>query len=305
MTSSTKTWTQHVLLQCVVLVLMLAPVPGVQAQELNCSVNLDISQLSGSDFDYLRDLETRVREYLNERRWTEDRVEPEERIDCTFQIFIERSSGIGEFSAQLVVAARRPIYDTAQTTTTFRVKDQWRFEYSRGTSLLFEPNRYDALTSVLDFYAYMILGYDYDTFAPLGGTDHFQEARRIADLAASQNANGWNQIGNSQTRTALVTEILRPRMRPLREVAYAYHLKGLDRFVEETEEARASILAQVEALESLTQDVSRSYAIDVFFGAKFEEFEAVFRDSRLASEAYSILSSIDPAHSSTYNELVN
>ncbi len=279
--------------------------PKTQAQELNCSVNLDISQLSGSDFGFLRDLETRIREYLNERRWTDDRFEPEERIDCTFQIFIEQSSGIGEFSSQLVVAARRPIYDTAQTTTIFRVKDQWSFEYSRGASLLFEPNRFDRLTSVLDFYAFMILGYDYDTFSPLGGTAYFQQARRIADLATSQNADGWDQIGNDQTRSALVTDILRPRLRRLREVSYTYHLEGLDRFVESTEEARASILSQIERLQELTQEVSRSYAIDVFFGAKFEEFAAVFRDSRLSSEAYSILTTIDPAHSSTYNELVN
>jgi len=277
----------------------------VVGQELNCSVNLDISQLSGSDFDYLQDLERRLREYLNQRQWTEHRYRPEERIDCTFQIFIERTVGIQEFTAQLVVAARRPIYDTAQTTPTFRVKDQWTFEFSRGSSLLFEPNTFDPLTSVLDFYAYVILGYDYDTFSPLGGTPYFQEARRIADLAATANASGWESLGNDQTRTALITEILRPRMQRLREATYRYHLEGLDRFVASTEEARATILAQLEVLDALTQDVSRSYALDIFFGTKYEEFAAVFRDSRLGSEAYTILTTIDPSHSSTYNALVN
>jgi len=277
----------------------------VVGQELNCSVNLDISQLSGSDFDYLQDLERRIREYLNQRQWTEHRYRPEERIDCTFQIFIERTVGIQEFTAQLVVAARRPIYDTAQTTPTFRVKDQWTFEFSRGSSLLFEPNTFDPLTSVLDFYAYVILGYDYDTFSPLGGTPYFQEARRIADLAATANASGWESLGNDQTRTALITEILRPRMQRLREATYRYHLEGLDRFVASTEEARATILAQLEVLDALTQDVSRSYALDIFFGTKYEEFAAVFRDSRLGSEAYTILTTIDPSHSSTYNALVN
>jgi hypothetical protein len=268
-------------------------------------VNLDISQLSGSDFDYLQDLERRIREYLNQRQWTEHRYRPEERIDCTFQIFIERTVGIQEFTAQLVVAARRPIYDTAQTTPTFRVKDQWTFEFSRGSSLLFEPNTFDPLTSVLDFYAYVILGYDYDTFSPLGGTPYFQEARRIADLAATANASGWESLGNDQTRTALITEILRPRMQRLREATFRYHLEGLDRFVANTEEARATILAQLEVLDALTQDVSRSYALDIFFGTKYEEFAAVFRDSRLGSEAYTILTTIDPSHSSTYNALVN
>ncbi|PEN15404.1 DUF4835 domain-containing protein [Longibacter salinarum] len=276
-----------------------------RAQELNCSVNLDISQLSGSDYDYLRDLEGRIREYLNERRWTDDRYRAYERIDCTFQIFVERTVGIQEFTAQLVVASRRPIYDTAQTTPTFRVKDQWTFEFSRGQSLLFEPNTFDPLTSVLDFYAYIILGYDYDTFSPLGGTTYFREARRIADLANTSNATGWQSLGNDQTRTALISELLRPRLRRLREVSYAYHLDGLDRFVESTEEARTTIMSQLEVLQSLTQDVSRSYALDVFFATKFEEFAAVFRDSRMSSEAYSILTSIDPSHSSTYNELVN
>lgn len=277
----------------------------VRGQELNCSVNLDISQLSGSDFDYLRDLETRIREYLNQRRWTEHRYRPEERIDCTFQIFIERTVGIQEFTAQLVVAARRPIYETAQTTTTFRVKDQWTFEYSRGASLLYEPNTFDPLASVLDFYAHIILGYDYDTFSPLGGTPYFQDARRISDLANSANATEWEALGNDRTRTSLITEILSPRMQRLREVIYTYHLNGLDRFIESTEEARNTILAQLDVLESLAQEVSRSYAMDVFFGTKFEELAAVFRDSSQGSRAYSILTSIDPSHSSTYNELVN
>lgn len=290
------------MLTCMLVAVGPRPVVG---QELNCSVNLDISQLSGSDFDYLQDLERRIREYLNQRQWTEHRYRPEERIDCTFQIFVERTVGIQEFTAQLVVAARRPIYDTAQTTPTFRVKDQWTFEFSRGSSLLFEPNTFDPLTSVLDFYAYVILGYDYDTFSPLGGTPYFQEARRIADLAATANASGWESLGNDQTRTALITEILRPRMQRLREATYRYHLEGLDRFVASTEKARATILAQLEVLDALTQDVSRSYALDIFFGTKYEEFAAVFRDSRLGSEAYTILTTIDPSHSSTYNALVN
>ncbi|HHP7236805.1 DUF4835 family protein [Longibacter sp.] len=301
-TSIVSRWACAVVLTALLVAVGPRPLLG---QELNCSVNLDISQLSGSDFDYLRDLERRIREYLNQRQWTEDRYRPEERIDCTFQIFIERTVGIQEFTAQLVVAARRPIYDTAQTTPTFRVKDQWTFEFSRGSSLLFEPNTFDPLTSVLDFYAYVILGYDYDTFSPLGGTPYFQEARQIADLAATANASGWESLGNDQTRSALITEILRPRMQRLREATYTYHLEGLDRFVASTEEARATILAQLEVLDALTQEVSRSYALDIFFGTKYEEFAAVFRDSRLGSEAYTILTTIDPSHSSTYNALVN
>lgn len=289
-----------------VFLLLVAVTPKVSvAQELNCSVNVDTRQLSGSDFQYLDELEIRIREYLNERSWTDDRVQPNERIDCSFEIFIDEAQGIGEFSSQLVVAARRPIYNTAQKTPTLRVRDSWTFPYSRGATLVYEPDRFDPLTSVLDFYAYLILGYDYDTFSPLGGTPYFQEARQIVDLASSQNASGWRRLGDDQTRSALVSELLRSRLRPLREVIYEYHLNGLDRFVTDTEAARETMIEQVEVLQSLSQDITRSYAIDLFFAAKFEELAAAFRNSQLRSRAYNLLTSVDPAHSSTYSELVN
>lgn len=276
-----------------------------RAQELDCTVTVNFEQLSGSDYEYLRDLQRLIAEYLNDRTWTDDRFRPQERIDCSVQIFIEQAVGLTEFDAQLIVAARRPIYETAQSTPTFRVKDSWTFKYARGTPLVFDLNRFDRLTSVLDFYAFMILGYDYDTFSELGGTPHFEEARRIANLAESEGASGWSGIVTERTRAALIAEILNPRFRRLREVMYAYHRNGLDRFVAQTEPARQVILEQVETLRDLTADVNRSYAVDLFFGAKFQELTAVFEDAPTASRAYGLLTDVDPSHSSTYNRLVN
>lgn len=274
-------------------------------QELACRVQVDHSQLSGSDFSYLDDLQRQAEEYINTRTWTDDQFLPKERISCSLQMIIQESVGLSEFRARLIVTARRPIYGTSQSTTVVRINDpEWRFEYSRGASLNHDLNRYDALTSVLDFYAYLILGYDYDTFSELGGTEYFERARRIADLAEGTGDPGWSTLGGDRNRAQLITNLLDSRHRSLRRVYYRYHLEGLDQFVSEPEQARREILAVLESLREINRNLSRSYALDLFFSAKYEELTALFADSNVDSQAHNLLVQIDPSHSSEYNALV-
>ena len=172
------------------LLLILFPTSGT-AQELDCRVQIDDSQLSGaeSEFDFLSDLERKIQEYMNTRSWTDDQFLRHERISCSMQIVILESISISEFRSRLIVTSRRPIYGTTQSSVVVRVNDpEWRFEFSRGSTLNFDLDRYDPLTSVLDFYAYLILGYDYDTFSPLGGTSYFEKARTVTDQAELADA---------------------------------------------------------------------------------------------------------------------
>lgn len=268
-------------------------------------MQLDDSQLSGSDFSFLEDLQRRAEEYLNTQAWTDDQFLPQERISCSVQIVILESISLSEFQARLIVTARRPIHGTSQSTVVMRVNDpEWQFEYSRGTSLNHDLNRYDPLTSVLDFYAYLMLGYDYDTFSALGGTEHFEQARRIADRAEGNGDPGWSTMAGQRNRNHLISDLLDSRHRPLRRAYYRYHLQGLDRFVSETEEARQNVFEVMESLQELNRDLSRSYALDLFFAAKYEELTALFLDSNLESQAHNLLVQVDPSHSSEYNELV-
>lgn len=291
----------------VALVLSMGVGPAdARAEALNCSVSLDYSQLSGSDFTFLEELEPKIESYMNQQQWTEDRFQRVERIDCSLQIIIQESISLTEFRARLVVATLRPIYGTTQATPVVRLNDSnWQFNYSRGTPLTRQPEQYDALTSVLDYYAYVILGYDYDTFSQRGGTPYFEEARRVAELARSQNGIGWSQISGSQSRTDLTDQLLDSRYRPLRDAYFTYHFEGLDQFASNTETARENVLNALRAIEEVYNQVSRSYVIDLFFGAKFEELAAVFQTAATSSEAYSILSNVDPSHLSEYNKLVN
>ena len=290
----------------VLAVLMWITVPIVgAAQELSCRVNINDRELSGADYSYLEDLEQQIEEYLNTQTWTDDRFLDQERIECSWQIILQEATGLSSFEAQLIVATKRPVYGTAQSTPVLRVNDpSWSFEYRRGSQLVFDIERFDELTSVLDFYAFVILGFDYDTFSSLGGTPHFEKARRIADRAQSTGASGWSGLSSERTRSQLINELLDPRFRPLREALFQYHLEGLDRFIEETSSARQSILDAVRTMQDVSEDVSRAYTIDLFFSAKYQELAAVFSDASISTQAYDVLSTVDPAHSSTYQKLV-
>ncbi len=292
---------------CVLLGLGLALIATVplQAQELNCNVSVNYQQLQGSQYDYLRELEDQIRRYLNERRWTNDSFEEIERIDCTVQIFFESAITLTRFRARLVLATRRPIYGTTQYTTVLQLSDpNWEFEYPQGTPLIFNPEQFHSLTSVLDFYAFVMLGYDYDTFSELGGTPFFEQARRIAELAQAAGASGWNQIGDDRSRVALITQLLDPRYRIVRQAYFRYHFEGLDRFIQDPEAARAVVLDVLRALEALHQEVARPYVMDLFFMAKYQELAAIFEGSRLAQEAFAMLSELDPSHLAEYNRMV-
>ncbi|MFB6248919.1 MAG: DUF4835 family protein [Salinibacter sp.] len=288
-----------------VLVLVLAGPRVTAAQELSCQVQLDRSQLSGSEFSFLDDLERRIREYMNTQNWTDDRFLAHERIACSLQIVILEAISLSEFRARLIVTSRRPIHGTRQSTVVTRINDaQWRFEYGRGTSLQFDPEQYNALTSVLDFYAYVILGYDYDTFSPLGGTPHFQTARRIANRAKGSGDPGWSAISSQRNRRQLIDDLLSQRHQPLRRAYYQYHLNGLDRFVKAPEKARSVVLDVVKTLQTLNQNLSNSYPLDLFFSTKYQELTAIFADGELQSRAYNLLTQVDPSHSSEYDRLV-
>ena len=279
---------------------------SASAQELNCSVSVNYRSLSGSDYTFLDELEQRVHEYVNMRRWTDDRFEEDERIDCTMSIVFTEALSLTNFRARLVLALSRPIYGSAQRTQVLSLSDDdWQFEYSQGTPITFEPDRYHPLTSVLNFYVYLLLGYDYDTFDEMGGQPYFEEARRIAEIAGNTGAIGWSSLGGDQSRGELISQIMDPRFQVLRRAYFDYHYGTLDHFIQDATSARGTLLGIVEDLAVLREDVTRAYYLDQFFSAKYREIVAIFRQSPEATQAFDALSQMDPAHLSDYSTMMN
>ena len=287
-----------------VLLILAGCTVDAHAREFRCTVEVNYRQLQGSSFTHLGELKELIEDYLNNNNWTTDRFQQEEWIECSMQLVFLESRTLTSFRAQLVLTSNRPIYGTSAKTTVLQINDdQWEFSYARGTPLVFETERYDPLASVLDFYAYLMLGYDYDTFSELGGEVHFQKAKRIQQLADSKNGAGWSAL-NRDPRGELADQLTGPRFKPMRQAYFQYHFYGLDHFTTDVDQARSAVLKVLVAMEELYEDLARQYVFDIFFSTKYKELAAIFEESDVSSRAFSVLTEVDPAHLTSYNLLV-
>lgn len=288
------------------MMLLLLTSHRVAAQEMRCSVSVNYNLLQGNDFNFLRDMQTTLEQYLNDRVWTEERFEKDERISCSFGLTFTKAQGIDKFEVTLDVTASRPIYQSATETTSLKIVDNaWAFSYVPNQAIVFDPNRFDPLASVLDYYAFLILGYDFDAFSELGGTPYFEKARRIVELAQTQGGAGWQYGGTERSRGVLIQEILDPRMRPLRQASYDYHFNGLDHFIQNPSSSRQRVLETLTQLEQLSQESTRKQTFEMFFTMKSQELVSIFENSPFSSRAYSILIKVDSGRANTYDRLMS
>lgn len=281
----------------------------VRSQELNCTVEVNTDRLEGSSFQYLNKLKPDIENYLNEYNWTDADFQDHERIECLVQIVILSGTSNYLFSAETVIQVRRPIYNTTNKTSTLLLSDNgWQFSYPEGRTMIHDELQFDDLTGFLDFYAYIILGYDFDTFSELGGSEYFVRAQNILNLAQTTNAAGWSRNSNNQrNRNTLVSDLTSGSYNNLRRAYYSYHRQGLDRFIDSPDLARQQILTTMESIQAAKRRSTSNWLYDIFFDTKAREIAGIFqsapRDVRL--EAYNILRQTDQGHLSEYESLQN
>lgn len=281
----------------------------VYAQEFNCSVSVNDRQISGSSYDYLSELSGNIENYLNENSWTNDRYEEHERINCNIQILLTSVDSQFNYTAEAVFTMRRPIYNTNQQSMNIVLTDNnWRFNYPRNKNLIHDELQFDDLTSFLDFYAYIMLGFDYDSFSELGGNSYFNNAQNVFELGQNSGSQGWGRsIGAQRNRFGLINDLMNPSYEGLRSAIYRYHRLGLDQFTLEPELSRQQVLNALENVRVTKQQASNNYLFDIFFGSKYTEIVAIFRDADRETrlEAYNLLREVDPSHTSEYEKLQN
>jgi hypothetical protein len=279
------------------------------AQELNCTVSVNSRQISGSSYNYISELEDDVENYMNQNRWTNDRFEERERIICSIQIVITSVDDQFNYTSEAFFTAQRPIYNTNRQTNTIVVGDtNWRFSYPRNKNLIFDDLQFDDLTTFLDFYAYIILGYDYDSFSELGGSSHFTQAQTFLELGQSSSSPGWGRsIGAQRNRYGLINDLTNPAYSDFRRAFYIYHRLGLDQFTINPQEARSQVIEALELIQENKRTTGNNYLFDLFFGTKSSEITAIFSDAerQVRLQAYNILRDVDPANTSTYESLQN
>lgn len=269
-----------------------------QAQEINCKVIVNAQQTQTTERRVFTDMERAFTQFLNGRKWTNDQFEPRERINCNIVINMEEMPTVGSFKAAVQIISVRPVHGTGYETILLNFADRdWQFEYTESQPLQFNENVFNNnITSMLAFYAYVILGLDYDSFSPLGGTPYFEKAWQVVNNAQQSGSVGWDQFGNNRNRYWLMENILNANMLPLRESMYDYHIKGMDIFQTKPDEAREQILAVLKKIQQVKAIRPNSIFPIAFLDAKLDELVNIYSqgDMGIRRQAYDILSRLDP-----------
>lgn len=279
------------------------------AQELNCQVSVLTPQIQASDKTIYDKLQTDLREFMNNRKWTNDEFLNQERIECSMVITISERVSTDEFTATIQVSSRRPVYHSSYNSTMFNHQDKdFSFRYVQDQTIEFdEGNIRSNLTAVLAYYAYIILGFDYDSFSPLGGSPYFTKAQDIANNAQNLPERGWKAFESSRNRYWAVENIQNISFRPLREAIYTYHRLALDKFEENFTDARGVMTESLKSLRQVYQDKPNSFLMQIFFTAKADEIVNIYTAAQQSekTDLVPILSQIDPANALKYQGILS
>jgi len=294
------------------LLVLFSLIPGITyCQELNCNVQVSAQKVQGSNRQVFENMQRDIYEFMNNTVWTNHVYSYAERIDCNILININDQISADEFNGTIQIQLSRPVFNTTYKSTVLNfIDNNFRFRYVEFQPLEFDPSTHrSSLVSVLAYYAYIILGFDYDSFSPKGGTDFFRIAEKIVTNAQNAPETGWKPYDGSRNRNRywLVKNILDDEYSGVRQFIYDYNINGLDRMESRTSEARTSI---VESLR-LIQEVYRRkpdpfmYLLQVIVDAKSEELVSIFSESfpEEKSRVVQILTEIDPANKTKYEKI--
>lgn len=288
--------------------LFIIPFATVLAQDLNCDVIINADQIQTSDRRVFQDMETAIENFMNGRDWTPDEFKVEERIKCSLSINLVSMPSIGSFSATVQVRSSRPIYNTNYESILLNFADRdWNFDYIESMPLEFNQNSYTTnLTSMLAFYAYVILGMDYDSFGELAGEQFYQIAQVIVNNAAQSGFPGWSGLESTRNRFSLIDDLTNQQMQGLRKGLYSYHRQGLDIFAEKPEEAQKNVLKVLEEIKTIKARYPGSIFVISFFDAKTDELVNIFSEGAMQEKrkAFELLSNLNPNKADTYRKIL-
>lgn len=282
------------------------------SQELNCKVTIVADnklELSTVDQEVVAQLKQTMEDMMNNTQWTKDKFKIEERINCAIQLQLKEKSGSNGYSGSLQVQSSRPAFNSSYNSTLLNFLDEnVAFNYSRNAILIYAPNQFrDNLTSILAFYAYFIIGMDYDSFSLKGGTPYFNEAQQIVSLAQSSGAAGWkSNESNKRNRFWLVDNVLHQLFEPLRECNYMYHRKGIDKLYDDKIAARKQLFDAMNKLSTVIQTRPNSINLINFAQTKRLELKEICADAETKekTDLVNLMKKIDPSNATKYDEIL-
>ena len=282
----------------------------VHAQELNARISINHSQVQGTDASVFDDLEQNLTRFVNERQWTSMQFYKNERIQCSFNITVtkyDKASNV--FTCKAVVQANRPVYNASYTTTLYSNTDNdFNFEYAQFDQIQFNEEQVDnQLTALMAYYAYLIIGLDLDSFAPMGGEDVLQQCMNLTNNAQNLNYPGWKAFDSSRNRFAIINDYLDGAMKPFRQLQYDYYRNGLDVMATNADRGRAAITTALEEdLKKAHADRPLSLLPQIWTDYKRDELANIYRGKGTQKEkqsVYDILFGINASQNTAWEKI--
>lgn len=290
-------------------IFMLA-VLGLRAQELQVKVNINHSQISGTDISVFENLQQTIEHFINERQWTPLQFQKQERIQCSLNITVLRyNRDDNHFECTALIQANRPVYNSSYTTTLYNNKDDnFHFVFSQFDQLNFNDENVDQpLTALLAYYAYLIIGLNLDSFAPMGGTDILQRCMYLVNNAQELGYPGWKSFEDSRNRFAIINDYLDESMRPFRQLQYDYYRKGLDEMSNNAERGRTEISEALENdLQTAHENKPLSLLPQIWTDIKRDELVNIYKGKGTQKEKeriYNLLMSLNASQSNAWENI--
>lgn len=279
----------------------------VSAQELNCKVSINASQIQTTNTQVFTTLENALKEFINDRQWTSAQYSPTERIACSLNITVKKYLEDGTFECELIIQSNRPVYNSNYNTILLNFKDvNFNFHYLEYDPLEFKDNIIDNnLTAVIAYYVYLIIGLDMDSMSPMGGTDILHIVENIVSSAQTLGETGWKAFDDSKNRHAIINDYMDGGMKSLRQMMYDYHRLGLDEMAQNADRGRAKITESLTLLKEAKDNKTMSSLPQIFIDSKKDELKNIYSKgtAKEREEVYEILMDISPSYSSDWDKI--
>ena len=282
------------------------------SQELQVKVNINHSQITGTDKSVFDNLQQTLEQFINERQWTDLQFQENERIQCNLNITVSKfNRDENEFECTALIQANRPVYNASYTTTLYNNRDaNFHFEFAQFDQLNYNDQTVDnQLTALVAYYAYLIIGLDLDSFSPLGGTDILQRCMQLVNNAQDLGYPGWKSFEDSRNRFAIINDYLDEQMKPFRQLQYDYYRKGLDEMANNAERGRTEIsTALEEQLKKAHENKPLSLLPQIWTDYKKDELVNIYKGKGTQKEkqtVYDLLSNINASQNTSWEKINN
>ncbi len=281
----------------------------VFGQEFRCNVSVSSSRVEGTYKQVFESMRTDIYEFMNNRKWSDNVFTTDERIECTIFIQITDQISTDEFKGTIQVQLNRPIFNSSYSSPLLNLKDNdVQFRYVEFQTMEFdETSNSNPLTNLLAYYANIILGFDYDTYSPLGGAAYFQKARDIVNRSQNAREKGWRAFEGNFNRFWLIENLTNKAYGPFRELLYRYHRLGLDVMADKPDIGRSEIADALKNIQRVYRSKPDTYVNRIFFDAKSDELVNVFSKGSTDEKGrvMVILTECDPSNSGKYQKILD